>query len=150
MMENNRHELYSTLTRAGIRPSLQRLTILEYIRSCVCHPTADEVYSHLVIDHPMLSRTTVFSCLKLFVEKGLVNDIDISSDSTRYDDAHRTPHGHFMCRECHKIFDMPLDMSALKVGNGFVCDNVNVFFKGLCPECSTRTTDNSTTNQTIN
>lgn len=117
---------------------MQRLMILEYIRSCESHPTADEVYSHLVADNPMLSRTTVFSCLRLFVERGLVNDIDISSDSTRYDDAHRTPHGHFMCRECHGIFDMPLDMTALKVNEGFVCDNVNVFFKGLCPECNKR------------
>lgn len=138
MTENNRNKLQSALIEAGIRPSLQRLTILEYIRSCESHPTADEVYAHLVIYNPMLSRTTVFSCLKLFVEKGLVNDIDISSDSTRYDDARRTPHGHFMCRECQRIFDMPLDMTSLKVNDGFVCDNVNVFFKGLCPECNKR------------
>lgn len=135
MMDSNRHKLHSDLTEAGIRPSLQRLLILDYIRSCESHPTADEVYSHLVADNPILSRTTVFNCLKLFVDKGLVNDIDILSDSTRYDDASRTPHGHFMCRKCHRIFDMPLDMTALKVNDGFVCDNVNVFFKGLCPEC---------------
>lgn len=138
MTDSNRHKLHSMLTEAGIRPSMQRLTILEYITSCKSHPTADEVYSHLVTDNPMLSRTTVFSCLKLFVEKGLVNDIDISSDSTRYDDAHHIPHGHFMCRQCHRIFDITLDMSALKVNDGFVCDNVNVFFKGLCPECNKR------------
>lgn len=126
------------LTEAGIRPSMQRLTVLEFITSCRHHPTADEIYSCLVKENPMLSRTTVFNCLKLFVEKGLVNDIDISADSTRYDDAHRTPHGHFMCRECHRIFDIMLDMSSLKVSNGFICDNVNVFFKGLCPECSSK------------
>lgn len=136
MIENKRHRLHTMLVEAGIRPSLQRLTILEYIQSCESHPTADEVYSHLVADNPMLSRTTVFNCLKLFVEKGLVNDIDISSCSTRYDDARRAPHGHFMCRKCQRIFDMPIDISALKVNEDFFCDNINVYFKGLCPECN--------------
>lgn len=129
-------KLQNRLIKAGIRPSIQRLTVLEYLTSCNSHPTADDLYSELIKDNPSLSRTTVFNCLKLFVEKGLINDIDISSDSTRYDDSCREPHAHFMCRRCHRIFDIPFDMSALKVGNGFISDNVNLFFKGICPECA--------------
>lgn len=91
MIKTDRNRLHYRLSEADIRPSMQRLAILEYINSCYCHPTADEVYSELVKEHPTLSRTTVFSSLKLLSEKGLVNNIDISSDSTRYDAADRQP-----------------------------------------------------------
>lgn len=130
------NKLMHRLAEAGIRPSAQRLAILEYISSCECHPTADEIYSTLVRQYPTLSRTTVFSCLKLFAEKGLVNDIDISAESTRFDSRERRPHAHFMCRECRRIFDIPFDVASLPPPENFECDNVNVFFKGLCPECS--------------
>lgn len=133
--EERRQKMISLLSAANIRPSLQRLIVLDYITSCETHPTADQIYTALLREHPMLSRTTVFNCLRLFVEKGLVNDIDILSESTRYDSTIRPPHGHFMCRECHRIFDITLDMSALHAPSGFACDNVNVYFKGLCPEC---------------
>lgn len=136
-MTANRHgDVMQRLAEAGIRPSAQRLAILEYISSCECHPTADEIYSTLVRQYPTLSRTTVFSCLKLFAEKGLVNDIDISAESTRFDSRERRPHAHFMCRECRRIFDIPFDVASLPSPENFECDNVNVFFKGLCPECS--------------
>ena len=86
----------------------------------------------------MLSRTTVFSCVKLLAEKGLINDIDISSESTRYDSAAYAPHAHFMCRRCRRIFDIPMDTSVLAVPENFLCDNINVFYKGICPECKTQ------------
>ena len=117
MIKTDRNRLHYRLSEADIRPSMQRLAILEYINSCYCHPTADEVYSELVKEHPTLSRTTVFSSLKLL-------------------SAYRQPHGHFMCKECRRIFDITLDMSSLRLPDEYVCNNVNVFFKGICPECN--------------
>lgn len=133
---NKQNLLTMQLSEAGIRPSAQRLAILEYITSCECHPTADEIYSALIERNPTLSRTTVFSCLKLMAEKGLINDIDISAESTRYDSAQKEPHAHFMCRKCRRIYDIPFDIRSLSAPEDFRCDNVNVFFRGLCPECS--------------
>ncbi len=37
-------------------------------------------------------------------------------------------HAHFVCRECAKIYDIPIDISALTCPGDFVCDNVNVYF----------------------
>lgn len=135
MIEN--HDYYlKMLSRAGIRPSLQRLEILEYVITCKSHPTADEVYSQLVKNNPTLSRTTVFSCLKLLAEKGMINCIDISSDSARYDYIDDEPHAHFMCRKCKRIFDIPMEeRPSMALPSGFSCDNVNVFYKGICPDC---------------
>lgn len=132
---DNKTNLLKKLTDAGIRPSMQRLEILSFIYSCECHPTADEIYSFMHRNNPTLSRTTVFSNVKLLAEKGLVNDINISSDSTRYDSTLHPQHAHFICRHCKKIFDIPFDMSTLTAPPDFCCDNVNVYFKGVCPDC---------------
>lgn len=127
--------LIKRLTDAGVRPSLQRLEILGFICSCKSHPTADEIYSCLHRNNPTLSRTTVFNSLRLFSEKGLVNDISISSDSTRYDSTLCERHAHFVCRRCGRIFDVPFDMSVLTAPDELDCDSVNVYFKGICGEC---------------
>lgn len=140
-MKTNDHntELLEKLTEADIRPSMQRLEILEFISSCKSHPTADEIYAFVHRNNPTMSRTTVFNSVRLLAEKGLINDINIAADSTRYDSADYTPHAHFICRECKRIFDIPFDMSALTAPDDFACDNVNVYFKGICPECRKKT-----------
>ena len=124
-----------TLADAGIKPSVQRIEILDFVSRSMSHPTAEEIYAHLVNDNPALSRTTVFNNVRLLAEKGLVNDINIMADSTRYDSFERVPHAHFVCRRCRRIFDVPMDMASVATPAGFLCDNVNVYFKGVCPEC---------------
>ena len=144
-MKNNsrKAELAKILSDNGIRPSMQRIEILEFISSCKSHPSADEIYSFVHQNNPTLSRTTVFSSVKLLAEKGLINDITISPDSTRYDSALYTPHAHFVCRDCKKIFDIPFDTSALTAPADYFCDNVNVYFKGICPECGKKRNTNN-------
>lgn len=132
---NNKTVLFKRLVKAGIRPSTQRIDILGFISSCKSHPTADEIYASVRRSNPTLSRTTVFNTVRLFAEKGIVNDINISSESTRYDSTQYAPHAHFVCRECGSICDIPIDISALACPDEFVCDNVNVYFKGICPGC---------------
>ena len=145
--KGNKTEFLRQLTEAGIRPSIQRLEILEFVSSCESHPTAEEIYSFVHQNNPTLSRTTVFSTVKLLAEKGIINDITISSDSTRYDSTEHAPHAHFICRDCKKIYDIPFDMSLLTAPDEFLCDNVNVYFKGICPECSKKTDTDSVTNK---
>lgn len=94
--KGNKTEFLRQLTEAGIRPSIQRLEILEFVSSCESHPTAEEIYSFVHQNNPTLSRTTVFSTVKLLAEKGIINDITISSDSTRYDSTEHAPHAHFI------------------------------------------------------
>lgn len=100
--------LLKKLTDAGIRPSMQRLEILEFISSCDSHPTADEIYSFMHQNNPTLSRTTVFNSVKLLAENGLINDINISSGSTRYDSTLNTPHAHLYVAPAKKFLTFHL------------------------------------------
>ena len=47
------------LVKYGIKPSVQRIAIMDYLMTHRTHPTADEVYMALCDSIPTLSKTTV-------------------------------------------------------------------------------------------
>lgn len=49
------------LEKCGIKPSLQRIAIVEYLMENRIHPTADDIYHALCIQVPTLSKTTVYN-----------------------------------------------------------------------------------------
>lgn len=128
-------EIVAMMREAGIQPSMQRMAILELLAAERCHPSAEEIYSRLLPSIPTLSRTTVYNTLHLMAEKMLVHEIEIEPGVTRYDLAMRAPHGHFLCRGCGRIFDIALTVSPDDVPGDFAADTVDVFCRGLCPEC---------------
>ena len=57
------------LEKCGIKPSLQRIAIVEYLMENRIHPTADDIYHALCIQVPTLSKTTVYNTMRLFAER---------------------------------------------------------------------------------
>lgn len=55
------------LIEHNIRPSVQRVAIMQYLLDHRTHPTADDIYTELVKTMPTLSRTTVYNTLQLLV-----------------------------------------------------------------------------------
>lgn len=131
----NRYSDY--LVSNGVRPSMQRLKIYEYIHTNRIHPTVDMVYSKLSPDMPTLSKTTVYNTLKLFVDKGVARAINIEDTETRYD-ADLSHHGHFKCKGCGGLFDVVLTDESLPITNlkGFKIEDIQVNLKGYCNVCS--------------
>ncbi|MCM1066609.1 MAG: transcriptional repressor [Muribaculaceae bacterium] len=125
------------LRQYGVRPSVHRLAVLDYVSNRRTHPTADEVYAAVAVDFPSVSKTTVYNSLHTLVEAGVLRELDIESPSMRYDLALQQPHSHFRCSRCGKIFDMalPAQLDSI-VQPGFVVETTDLFFVGLCPECS--------------
>lgn len=132
-----RAELKQELIDAGIRPSVQRLAIFEYVRKSRQHPTAEVVYEALRDQLGSLSLTTVYNTLKLFVDAGLVRMLTID-DTFRCFDGDCSRHAHFRCNSCGKIVDLELkkDFVSLVDGlEGFEVADAHLYLKGLCPEC---------------
>ena len=61
---------YDYLLSYNIKPSVQRIAIMDYLLTHKTHPCIDEIYMALCDDIPTLSKTTVYNTLKLFVEHG--------------------------------------------------------------------------------
>lgn len=129
---------YDYLLSYNIKPSVQRLAIMDYLLSHKTHPAIEEIYLALCDAIPTLSKTTVYNTLKLFVEHGAVQMLTIDERNACYDaDIHN--HAHFLCKKCNKIFDLPsvdYDNKILKVKDeGFQVEDIHLYIKGYCPSC---------------
>ena len=124
------------LTGAEIKPSYQRIKVFEYLIENMNHPTVDMIYKDLSPFIPTLSKTTVYNTLKLFVDKGITQIINIEDNETRYD-ADTSTHGHFKCIKCGKIFDFSFDKSNLNIKQikNFEINQTHLYLKGICENC---------------
>lgn len=113
--------------------------MLAYLRAHRGHPTAEEIYEHVVAEIPTLSRATVYNTLHLFAQAGLLRVVDTVAPETRYDSL-LTPHGHFRCDHCGKLIDFPIDLEGLPAEGlqGYEIRERHLTIKGLCPDCVVR------------
>lgn len=130
-------ELQKILNAKDIKPSIQRLKILEVLLS-KGHPSVDDIYKALIDEIPTLSKTTVYNTLNLFVEKKLAQSFSLSGETElRYEIIGEHPHAHFRCVKCGELYDIELDCEIFqKKGiNGFKITKALVFFEGICEKC---------------
>jgi Fe2+ or Zn2+ uptake regulation protein len=133
------------LSDHGIRPSLQRMAVMEYLLDHKTHPTTDEIYSALSPAIPTLSRTTVYNTVSMLAEKGAILSLDLDACRTHYD-GDTTPHAHFICTRCgeiHDIFPSSDDWSRLKLlappPAGASVSDMQLSYKGICAKCNSHT-----------
>jgi Fur family transcriptional regulator, peroxide stress response regulator len=128
--------LKNKLSEKGIRPSFQRIKVLEYLYQVQGHPTVDEIFAFLSPDIPSLSRATIYNSLRSFGKAGLVRIISIDGFQNRYDLVIDN-HGHFKCDRCGVIINFKIDIDSLPVDDLARCkiSEKNVYFNGLCPNC---------------
>ncbi len=134
---DSRSRAQQMLLDAGIKPSFQRLRILNFIMDSHVHPAAEEIFQNLRPEIPTLSRTTVYNTLNLLVEKGLLLPLTISEHETRYDPNVQTDHSHFFCHRCGRIIDIH-QVPACVAGEeleGHLVENVRLYLTGICREC---------------
>lgn len=130
--KNNNNDLIKYMSEKNVKPTFQRVKILEYLVNNVIHPTADEIYKAVVGQLPMLSKTTVYNTLNIFLKSGIVKGVYIEENEVRYDPI-MVDHGHFKCIKCNKIYDIEVDINL--VNTKFKIEEKCVYFKGICPSC---------------
>lgn len=142
-MEETIASITEQLKRKGIRPSYQRIKVLEYMNQNGGHPTVEDIFSALARVIPSLSKVTIYNTLHTFVESGLVRVVEIDDAQMRYD-VTVEDHGHFLCTGCCTITNFPvsIDLESIIGLDRFKVTQKNVYFKGLCPNCLETTTHN--------
>lgn len=121
----------------GLKPSHQRIRVLERLLAHRDHPTADRIFRDLKVHIPSLSKSTVYHILDSFRETGLVRVLSIDDNEARFD-IQMEVHGHFRCTGCGAIHNFPIRLDDLVPEDslrGFrVVDRI-IQYKGLCPAC---------------
>ncbi|MGL4412436.1 MAG: Fur family transcriptional regulator [Bacteroidales bacterium] len=138
------NEAQQRLIEFGIKPSVQRIAIMDYLLTHKTHPTVDDIYMELVAFIPTLSRTTVYNTLGLFVENGAALCLGIEQKNARYD-GDISNHAHFLCKNCGELEDVHdfADTNFISaMPRGFQVTEVHVYYKGYCSKCQ----DQSQTN----
>lgn len=100
------------------------------------HYTVDMLYNVLLAEIPTLSKTTIYNTLNLFLEKGLIKEINLDNTEARFD-IMLEDHMHFICLKCKKIYDIMMNdrqKDVLKVPEHQVKET-HVIMKGTCKEC---------------
>lgn len=122
--------------------SKQRESVLQALRENVVHPTAEYIYDIMSKSDNPVSLATLYRNLNQLTEAGKIKKIDGLENSAHYD--HNTSeHYHFICTECKKVFDVPVEVADAVVKNteektGFVIQSHDVIFRGLCNNCKNR------------
>jgi len=122
------------ITNKKERLTNQKRVILEYLKSTKSHPSAKEVYLEVKEKLPQISLGTVYRILNQLKEKEEVKEI---LTEVSHFDGDLTPHSHFVCQKCKKIFDVfeelpELRNKKLKVGE---IKDYQIIFYGICKKC---------------
>lgn len=120
----------------GIKPSMQRMAVMEYLMTHRTHPTAEMIFADLYPEMPTLSKATVYNTLNLLVERGVVRLITIEEKNARFD-ACMDPHIHFRCRNCGAILDVNVEKHWIPtMPAGVTVEMSETYCIGYCAECS--------------
>lgn len=129
---------YKRLLEYNIKPSMQRIAIMEYLMEYRTHPSADEVYMALSPSMPTLSKTTVYNTLKLFAEQGAISMLTIGERNVNFD-VDTSVHAHFLCKRCGRIYDIAeTELSGRTredVKEGHQVMETHYYYKGICRNC---------------
>jgi len=139
------------LRLADLRVTRPRLAVLE----AVCaHPHADteSIFSAVRVALPEVSRQAVYDVLAALTSANLIRRIQPSGSVARYESRVGDNHHHVVCRSCGVIADVdcalgdtpcliPSDPNGAL--DGYVLDEAEVIYWGLCPDCSASQTSRS-------
>ena len=133
------------LRTADLRVNRPRLAVLEAVHAQP-HADTETIFSAVRTDLPEVSRQAVYDVLGALTTVGLVRRLQPSGSVARYESRVGDNHHHVVCRTCGVIADIDCavgDAPCLtpsddnNVLDGFVLDEAEVVYWGLCPECST-------------
>jgi Fur family transcriptional regulator, stress-responsive regulator len=133
------------LRLADLRVTRPRIAVLEAVHA---HPHADTetIFSSVRNGLPDVSRQAVYDVLNALTAVGLVRRIQPLGLVARYESRVGDNHHHVVCRTCGVIADVDCavgDAPCLTPSDdnhaldGFVLDEAEVIYWGICPDCST-------------
>lgn len=130
------------LRAAGLRVTRPRLAVLDALHDGG-HLDVDEIATRVRTRLETVSTQAVYDVLGALSRAGLARRIEPAGSPARYEARVGDNHHHVVCRSCGVIADVDCavgDAPCLDPNNarGFMVDEAEVTFWGLCPGCQAR------------
>ncbi|WP_067701114.1 Fur family transcriptional regulator [Nocardia jejuensis] len=129
------------LRAVGLRVTAPRVAVLDAVAAAP-HSDADRLAVKVRETLGTVSTQAVYDVLRACVGAGLLRRIEPAGKSALYEARTGDNHHHLVCRNCGTVVDVDCVVGAapcLEPGDaqGFVVDEAEVVFWGLCPGCVT-------------
>lgn len=135
-------EAEKLLRDASLRVTRPRLAVLSVIHEAP-HQDAGTIIELVQKRIGSVSTQAVYGVLGCLVEKGLARRIDPPGSAARYESLKNDGHQHLICNGCGRISDVEGPardlLAAPVIDRGYEVDQVEVTYRGLCPDCLART-----------
>ena len=136
MKTTRKTDYEETISHSGHRLTPQRRQVYDVLLEKRDHPTATEVFIRAKQQMPTISLATVYNCLETLVDCGLAIQVNVEREATRYC-ANLEEHGHFICDNCAKVYDVPLTpRKAISPLKGFTVTRSEITLHGICAACN--------------
>ncbi|HTG43319.1 MAG TPA: transcriptional repressor [Verrucomicrobiae bacterium] len=133
-----RERLEKSLESGGYRFTRQRRQVFEVVADSHDHPTADEILERVRRRMPEISFATVYNCLSVLVQCGLLRQVTLDRSPTRFCPNMRE-HCHFFCDRCGEVTDIEVPsrtaLSGVVLPKGFEVATFDISLRGVCPRC---------------
>ncbi|PWV72578.1 Fur family transcriptional regulator, ferric uptake regulator [Prauserella marina] len=133
------------LREVALRVTRPRVAVLSVVHG---HPHADtdSIIGLVREDLGGVSHQAVYDVLRALTAAGLVRRIEPQGSVARYEARVGDNHHHVVCRSCGEIADVDCAVGSAPCltaseSHGFVIDEAEVTYWGLCPACSTVTSN---------
>ncbi|MFK0249169.1 Fur family transcriptional regulator [Amycolatopsis azurea] len=128
------------LRAVSLRVTRPRLAVLAALRD---HPHVDTetVIALVRADLPTVSHQAVYDVLRALTEARLIRRIQPAGALARYETRVGDNHHHVVCRSCGAIADVDCAVGhapclSASRDHGFVIDEAEVVYWGVCPGCA--------------
>ncbi|RJO77956.1 transcriptional repressor [Nocardia panacis] len=133
------------LRTAGLRVTAPRLAVLDAVARTP-HADADSVAAAARAALGSVSTQAVYDVLHACVRAGILRRIEPAGSPARYETRTGDNHHHLVCRGCDAVVDIDCAVGAAPCldpvdDHGYVIDEAEVVFWGLCPNCRARDED---------
>jgi Fur family ferric uptake transcriptional regulator len=128
------------LRDAGLRVTRPRLAVLDALVE-LAHADTESVIAAVRRELPEVSHQAVYDSLRTLTAAGLTRRIQPTGSVARYEARVGDNHHHLVCRSCGSITDVDCAVGEVPCltasdDHGYVIDEAEVIYWGLCPDCS--------------
>lgn len=136
------------LREAGLRVTAQRLAVLGAVRERP-HATVEEVAAGARARVGAVSIQAVYDVLRALARAGLARRIEPAGSPARFEARVGDNHHHLVCRACGDVADVDCAVGHTPCltpahAAGYVIDEADVTYWGICPGCQIATRDQTT------
>jgi Fur family ferric uptake transcriptional regulator len=136
-------KICAAFKRVGERNTRPRRMIADRLAELAAHDadfSIDDLWQTLRQQEPHLGRATLYRCIEILVNEGLLDRIKFADGTHRYHVCQTSAHHHLTCIQCHRFVEVhvaiPTDQfTVISTQTNFAIEGLALTLFGRCANC---------------